>query len=79
MKEVVVDMQLSAQANSGKESKGKCEEWVWGGLAHKPFLHPQYTATKILKPINTDICGPVETLSLAKCCYFVLFTDGYTR
>ena len=50
-----------------------------GSLARKPFLHPQHTADKVLERIHSDVCGPVETPSLGKHHYFVLFTDEYTR
>ena len=64
MKEVVVGMRV--EKNSGKERKVKCEDCVRGSLSHKSFLNSQHTATKILERVNSDVCGPVETVSLRK-------------
>jgi len=50
-----------------------------GSLSCKPFAHPQYTATKVLERIHSDVCWPVETASLCNWRYFVLFTHEYTR
>jgi len=77
MKEVVVGMPV--EKYSEKERKERCEDCVRGSLSCKPFAHPQHTATKVLECIHSDVCGPVETASLGKRRYFLLFTDEYTR
>jgi len=64
MNEVVVGMWV--EKNSGRERKEKCEDCVRGSLSHKSFLNSQHTATKILERVNSDVCGPVETVSLRK-------------
>jgi len=79
MKEVLVGMPPSVEADSENEQKEKCEDCVQGSLARKPFSHPQHTTIKALERIHSEVCGPVETLSLGKCRYFVLFTAEYTR
>ena len=76
MKEVVIGMRVD---HDERERKEKCEDCVRGSLGRKPFSHSPRTATKVLESIHSDICGPVETLSLGKPQYFVLFTDEYMR
>jgi len=77
MKEVVVGMRV--EKYSEKERKERCEDCVRGSLSCKPFAYRQHTATKVLQHIHSDVCGPVETASLGKGRYFLLFTDEYTR
>jgi len=59
--------------------QGAVSDCVKGAISRKPFCLPQHPATQILERIHTDVCGPMEVMSLGRKRYFVMFTDEYAR
>src|SRR5258708_21336173 len=46
----------------------------------KVVLHStQEWATEILGQVFSDVCGPMETSTVEGFCYFITFTDDYSR
>ena len=78
MGEAVGGMTLS-KGKEADEVAAKCEDCVKGTISRKPFSVPQHPATRVLERIHSDVCGPMEVMSLGRKRYFVLFTDEYTR
>lgn len=78
MGEAVGGMTLSKSKEMG-EVTAKCEDCVKGTIHWKCFLIPQHPATRVLEHIHSDVCGPMEVISLRHQRYFVLFTNEYTQ
>jgi len=70
---------------SREKEKGKgvanpdCEDCIKGTISRKPFHSPILPATQTLECIHTDVCRPMEAMSLGCKQYFVLFTHEYTQ
>ncbi|GKU96667.1 hypothetical protein SLEP1_g9878 [Rubroshorea leprosula] len=59
---------------------GVCESCVYG--KHHRDAFPKGKARRALKPaelIHADVCGPMNTLSLNKSMYFIVFVDDFSR
>ncbi|GLU00818.1 hypothetical protein SLE2022_181580 [Rubroshorea leprosula] len=59
---------------------GVCESCVYGKQHRDAF--PKGKARRALKPaelIHADVCGPMNTLSLNKSRYFIVFVDDFSR
>ena len=78
MGEVVGGMILSKRKEAPGEVTAKCEDCVKETIPRKPFSTPQHPATLVLQRIHSDVCGPMEVMSLGRKRYFILFTDEYT-
>jgi len=78
MEGAVSRMSLEEEKRKGVANP-ECEDCVKGTISRKPFHPPRHPATQILERIHTDVCGPMEAMSLGRKRYFVLFTDEYTR
>lgn len=59
---------------------GICDPCVKGKMARKPFKSKnQITTTRPLEIIHSDVCGPMQNVSIGGSRYFVSFIDDYTR
>ena len=58
-----------------------CEACVCGKMTRAPFQKGHNTAKECLGCLHSDVCGPMEMMSLGKRCYFCTLVDdksGYT-
>lgn len=60
-------------------TKAKCVTCCEGKQMRLPFPHVGQRSTETLQVIHSDVCGPMETKSIAGAQYFVLFIDDYSR
>src|SRR5258708_7873267 len=56
-----------------------CTACIKGKMMHSPFQTGHKTMTEHLGRLHSDICGPMDTLSLGKNHYFCLLVDDKTR
>src|SRR5579871_3456526 len=56
-----------------------CEHCLYGGQHKLPSTNTTSRASNILELIHTDICGPMNHLSLGGAKYFIIFIDDKTR
>lgn len=56
-----------------------CQVCCEGKQSRLPFKHVGTRATSLLELVHSDVCGPMETLSLGGSRYFVLFEDDYSK
>lgn len=56
-----------------------CESCVMAKHARQPFKHKGKRASKVLEIIHSDVCGPMEQMSLGGAKYFVTFIDDFSR
>ena len=56
-----------------------CESCLEGKMTKRPFKAKGYRATKPLKLVHTDVCGPINVQARGGYEYFVTFTDDYSR
>lgn len=59
-------------------SKSECEICCEGKQSRLPFSTGTQ-ATEILQVVTSDICGPMEQLSIGGARYFLLFIDAFSR
>ncbi|CAK1555486.1 unnamed protein product [Leptosia nina] len=59
-------------------SKSSCQTCCEGKQSRLPF-NSGSRATETLQIIHSDVCGPMETVSMGGACYFLIFVDDYTR
>ena len=56
------------------------EEYVEDKQARRLFLTDRDTcATKILKLVHSDVCGPMKTMFIGGARYFFTFIDNFSR
>ena len=55
-----------------------CHGCILGKMQRSHFPNTGTRATNIGDLIHTDVCGPMETMSLGKARYFVLFKDDFS-
>lgn len=60
-------------------TKSSCTVCCEGKQCRLPFNHIGLRSSEVLSVVHTDICGPMETESLAGSKYFLLFVDDYSR
>lgn len=60
-------------------TKSQCTTCCEGKQIRLPFSHVGERSTETLHRIHSDICGPMETSSLNRARYFLLFIDDYSR
>src|SRR5579871_3364696 len=56
-----------------------CQYCIYGGQHKQSSNHPASRATKLLKLIHTDICGPMNTISIGGAKFFILFIDDFSQ
>lgn len=59
-------------------TKSNCVVCCEGKQSRLPFRSGT-RATKLLEIVHADVCGPMETKSIAQSRYFLLFVDDYSR
>ena len=58
----------------------ECEACALGKLHRDEFLViVDRKQRDILELVHTDLCGPMQTMSLGGACYFLIFVDECTR
>lgn len=62
-----------------KSDNSVCREYQEGKQARVSFKPKEYSSTKPLQLIHTNLCGPTRTKYLRNERYFMLFIDDYTR
>lgn len=63
-----------------KEPSQVCEECCKAKQARKAFKHDlSMKLREMLKLINSGVCGPFKVTSNGGNCYFLAFTDEFTR
>jgi hypothetical protein len=67
---------LSSFTNPGNKL---CEGCVIGKQHRDSFPFHQFREAEPLALVHADICGPMQTLSLAENKYFLLFVDDFSR
>lgn len=60
-------------------NKKNCTICCEGKQARLPFQPSSSKTTEILEVIHSDVCGPMESLSIGGSRYYVLFIDDYSR
>lgn len=65
--------------NSSDVTKAKCVTCCEGKQMRLPFSHIGQKSSETLQIIHADVCGPMETKSIAGSQYFVLFIDDHSR
>ncbi|CAH2088142.1 unnamed protein product [Euphydryas editha] len=60
-------------------SKNSCTVCCEGKQTRLPFPHSANKSSGVLELVHTDLCGPMENLSLGKAKYFLLFVDDFSR
>jgi transposase InsO family protein len=73
-KEVVRDMPKII-----KPSNSVCRHCQHGKKTRVRFKTKEYSTSKPLELVHTDLCGPTRTKSMQGEHYFILFIDDYTR
>ncbi|GJR49898.1 zinc finger, CCHC-type containing protein [Tanacetum coccineum] len=61
------------------ESLEKCKSFIFGKMARKPFPHQVERAKDLLGLIQTDVCGPIRTVSREGASYFITFIDDFSH
>ena len=57
-----------------------CDRYALGKMHREEFpFHVNRKERDILELVHTDVCGPMQTRSLGRAYYFLLFTDDFTR
>lgn len=62
-----------------KVSTTSCLSCIEGKQRKQPFQTSQTQSTRPLELIHSDLCGPMETISIGGSRYFLTFIDDYTR
>jgi hypothetical protein len=62
-----------------KPSNTICKQCQHGKQSRVSFKTKEYTTSKPLELVHTDLCGPTRTKSLQGEKYFMLLIDDYTR
>jgi len=64
------------RANNGEN---RCTACLTGKMTRIPFPASTHRTKAPLVLVHSDLCGPMQTLSLGGCRYFILFIDGFTK
>ena len=59
--------------------EGICKGCALGKNTKKSFPRSKYRSKGILDLIHSNICGPMSSLFLSGCLYYVLFIDDHSR
>lgn len=60
-------------------SKSSCVVCCEGKQTRLPFPQSTSRSQEVLELVHTDLCGPMENLSLGKARYYLLFVDDFSR
>ena len=61
------------------DKRGFCQACIEGKKSCDPYTAVGSKSTERLQLVHSDVCGPVQTMSLGGGLYFVTFIDDYTR
>lgn len=56
-----------------------CRGYALGKNTKKTYPHSNRKTNGILDLIHSDLCGPVTTLSMNGCLYYIIFIDDFSR
>jgi hypothetical protein len=72
---------LGYEISSREERDFECESCCRGKMKRKKFNRelPLIKSTQVGDLIHSDICGPIEPMTLGENRYFLTFTDDYSR
>lgn len=57
-----------------------CVACTFGKQHKQPYPTKSHTrATQVLALVHTDLCGPMQTPSISKALYFLIFLDNFSR
>lgn len=56
-----------------------CETCAMGKQSRQPFGESKFKTTQLLELIHSDLCGPMETISIGGAKYFVTFIDDFSK
>lgn len=76
MQDAVEGVIFTEKANIVKSNCIVCCE---GKQSRLPFAHEGNRSTKLLEVVHSDICGPMENISLGGSRYFLIFVDDHSR
>ncbi|CAG4978543.1 unnamed protein product [Colias eurytheme] len=76
MKTAVQGMSFDEKLDIGKSSCATCCE---GKQCRLPFKSTSHRSSDLLDIVHTDICGPMENVSIGGSRYFLLFVDDCSR
>jgi hypothetical protein len=62
-----------------KPTSTMCKHFLHGKQTRTEFRLKEYSTTKPLEIVHTDLCGPMRTKGLNGEQYFMLLIDDYTR
>ena len=62
-----------------KPSNYICRHFQHGKQTRVRFKTKEYSTSKPLELVHTDLCGPTRTKSLQGESYFMMFIDDFTR
>jgi hypothetical protein len=62
-----------------KPSNAMCRHCQLGKQTRIRFKAKEYTTSKLLELVHTDLCGPTRTKRLQGESYFMVFIDDFTR
>nr|GEY52679.1 retrotransposon protein, putative, Ty1-copia subclass [Tanacetum cinerariifolium] len=65
--------------SSDRRAFEKCVSCMSKKMARKPYTHEVERAKDLLGLIHTDVCRPFKIMSRQGACYFVTFTDDFSR
>lgn len=57
----------------------KCETCAMGKQSRLPFPASERKSTQLLELIHSDLCGPMENVSIGRAKYFLTFIDDYSK
>lgn len=60
-------------------SKNSCITCCKGKQSRLPFPSNGNRSTQLLNVVHTDVCGPMENVSIGGSRYFIIFIDDYSR
>lgn len=70
---------LASGINFVESESGDCKTCAIGRQARLPFSKEGRRANEILELVHSDICGPMEEVSLGGSRYYITFIDDKTR
>jgi hypothetical protein len=56
-----------------------CESYLLGKMTKAPFTCERERATDLLGLVHTDVCGPMSSVAIVGCQYFITFTNDFSR
>lgn len=65
--------------DKSEDSKSSCIVCCEGKQTRLPFPRSTTKSEHALELVHTDLCGPMENLSLGKAKYYLLFVDDFSR